>query len=427
MTREAAFDSRTLPYHSTASLGPPVSIDGPTLGFQAKEDGLTLGDLLDLAARQHPELAAARARAEAARGQLVQAGLYPNPVLSWRGDNIGTRAPGAGAGTEGPLIMQQFVWQQKLRLAQGAAAQGVAAAEWQAITRWFDVVTRVRLAFFEALTAQEQVTTTGQMVHLAEKGLEAARALQKAGAGTQPDVLQAQVEVEHNQARWQIAQQRLEAARRLLAAAVGLKALPTTKLQGTLATPAPRYEWESVLAGVQTRSAEIQEALANIMQAEQLALKARADRVPNVTLTVRPFYSFIDHDLQFLVQADVPTPIFNRNQGNIQSAQADLARTHQELRVTELRLTERLTTAYQRYQAALTQKEALEKRIIPYARAALELIELGYKRGDPKYDYATLLQAQRTLVQARLTEVQAQGDLWKAASEIAGLLQLDPE
>jgi outer membrane protein TolC len=60
----------------------------------------------------------------------------------------------------------------------------VAAADWQALTRWYDVLTRVRIAFFEVLAAQREVHTNEEVVRIAQEGLEVARKLQKAGTGT---------------------------------------------------------------------------------------------------------------------------------------------------------------------------------------------------------------------------------------------------
>src|SRR5262245_11007616 len=62
-------------------LPPPPAADEPH-GVQVPANGpLTLERLLDLAAQNNPDVRAARARAEAARGRLIQAGLYPNPIL----------------------------------------------------------------------------------------------------------------------------------------------------------------------------------------------------------------------------------------------------------------------------------------------------------------------------------------------------------
>src|SRR5207244_12553684 len=112
-----------------------------------------------------------------------------------------------------------------------------------------------------------------------------------------------------------------------------------------------------------------------------------------------------------------------RNQGNILAARPDVARTEEQVRQVELRLTERLAAAYQRYQAAREQREAYEKRILPRARESLRLVTIGYERGDPKYDFTALLQAQQTLAQVRLTYVESLGEMWKAISELSGLLQ----
>jgi outer membrane protein TolC len=90
-----------------------------------------------------------------------------------------------------------------------------------------------------------------------------------------------------------------------------------------------------------------------------------------------------------------------------------------------LSLTDRLTSAYRRYQSAYRQVEAYRKNVLPAAEEAERLITAEFERGDPKFDFTSVLEAQRTLIAARLGEVQASGDMWRAISEIIGLLQPD--
>src|SRR5262249_3747156 len=194
-------------------------------------------------------------------------------------------------------------------------------------------------------------------------------------------------------------------------------------LAGSLHTPPPDYVWEPVAQTVLTRSSEIHEALATHQQAQALLRRARAEVVPNVTLGVRPFYSFPEQDKRLEFEISFPIPVFNRNQGNIYSAQADVIRTQEDVRLIELRLQERLAAAFQRYQVARQQVDVFRLQILPNAERSLQLVQLGYSRGDPKYGYLLLLQAQRTLAQAELAYVQALGELWRSATEIAGLLQ----
>jgi cobalt-zinc-cadmium efflux system outer membrane protein len=402
----------TVPARSVERLPPPLP-PGP----------LSLEQLIGLARQYNPEMPIAYARAAAARGRLIQAGLYPNPTVNWRADEVNT--PDGKAGTQGPFLTQEIVTAHKLRIAQAAAAQEVAAADWQVVSRWYDLLTRIRLAYFDALTAQREVRTNEEIVRIIEQGLDVAQKLLKAGAGTRPDVLRAQVELEQSRLGLAVSRQRAAAAWRVLTAVLGLPPMPEVPLQEALDAPAPRFQWEPAVSLMLVRSSDIYAAEALVRQAEQLVRRAQVEPIPNLQLQFRPFYSFFDRREEFYVQAGGAIPLFNRNQGNILAAQADLARAQAEVRQVELRLTERLALAFQRYDIAQRQVEAYQKEILPHALESLRLVTKGYEANDPKYDYTAVLQQQRILVQVQLAYVQALGDLWRAISEIAGLLQLD--
>jgi cobalt-zinc-cadmium efflux system outer membrane protein len=236
-------------------------------------------------------------------------------------------------------------------------------------------------------------------------------------------VLRARVQLEQSKMQLGVAQRRAEAARRILAVAVGVAELPAAEVQGNLEVPAPVLEWTTLLGTVLTRSSEVQAAEALAAQADRLLASARAQAVPNFYIQVRPMYSAPDRTGELMVETGAPIPLFNRNQGNIASARADVARTRAEVRQVELALTARLSNAFQRYQAARQQEEAYEKGILRHAQESLRLVRLGYDRGEAKYDYTAVLQAQLILFQARLAYVQTLGEVWRAVSEIGGLMQ----
>lgn len=396
-------------------------------------DGWSLAQLLALAQENNPDLAIARAQADIARGRLIQAGLYPNPTFTWESEDVGTPGAGAGAGNEGPIFGQQFITAGKRRLALRAFSAGVAMADWQAVTRWYDILTRVRLAYYDLATAEREVLTHEEIVRIAEQALDAAQKLLKAGTGTRPDVLRAQVELAEHRSRRAVARQRRIAAWRMLAVTVGMNNLDARPLEENLEAPAPGYEWEGTLAQVLQRSSEVQSAQSAVLQAEQLLLRAKAERVPDVHVTVRPLYSFPEKQTEVTATVGVALPIFDRNQGNIAAAHAELGRTLAESRGVELRLTDRLAAAYERYQSARQlvgfyegdPKDKDNRGILRNAQDSLELIRKGYEAGDAKYDFTAVLQAQRIWAQARLDYVRALGQLWKAVSEIRGLVQDD--
>lgn len=401
----------------------PTRIIGDSEGIPASA---TLSNLEAIAEKNHPDMEWARARIDAARGQFIQAGLYPNPILGPRITQLGHGENNWGEA--GATFSQTIVTNNKLGIARSAAAHGIEAADWRAITKWNEVATRVRLAYFELLTAKREKEALENIVRTSQDALKTAEILEKGGAGNRPDVLRARVELDQNRMRLDVNARRIEAALQNLYTAIGRPNIPmlrfTPENDQDLSRPAPEYEWESMLECLRERSSELQEPRALVAQQERLIDKARADVMPNVDVNVIPYYAAYAQEMRGLVAVTLPVPLFDRNQGNIQSAKANLARLVAEEQQVELRLIERLTIAYQGYRAARQQALAYRNEIVPNARESLRLIELGYRGGDKKYDYTAVLQAQQVLFQAQLAETQALGDLWRSISEIAGILQL---
>ena len=124
------------------------------------------------------------------------------------------------------------------------------------------------------------------------------------------------------------------------------------------------------------------------------------------------------------VEAGVNLPLFNRNQGNIMSAMAEVARTDAELRQIESRLAERLAESYRRFENAKRQSEILEKAVKD-AEESLKLVREGNVLDRKVARYMDVLDALRLLSQVRLELVEMQGEVWKAKSEIEGILQTE--
>jgi cobalt-zinc-cadmium efflux system outer membrane protein len=387
---------------------------------------VSLDDLLTLATSRHPELRAARAKVEAAAGAMIQAGLYPNPTVGPSFKEIGNRENAWGE--IGVEMSQTIVTAGKLKWAQAAAARGVTAADWQARTQWFLVATRVRLAYIELLAAQRQRDTIADIERTAVDVLKGLKTLEASGAGVRPDVIRAEVEYQLQVVRRAVADTKIVATRRALAAVVGMPEVDLSAVRGDLAKAPLTYAWDDLLDWALETSADVQEARAMVAQRDLLLQKARADATPDVTLTALPFYSNPERQWkgEFLVAAAIP--IHNRNEGNIAAAKAELAQAQANEEAVALRLRERLAAAYQRFQAAQLQVDAYGKKktgIVDKARESLKLVEVGYRGGDAKYGYTALLQAQQILFAAQLAEVEALAEWQRAAAELAGIAQLD--
>jgi outer membrane protein, heavy metal efflux system len=406
----------------------PLTLPEPIALMSGHQPGgpATLDELLVLALSYHPELKSAQANIESARGRMIQAGLYPNPAF---GPNLSELGDTDNRwGEPGVRLTLTIVTMHKLRLAKAAGAHAVEAADWQALTRWYTVVTRVRGAYFELLTAMREIDTMRKIVKTSEEALQVAQTLEKTGFGARPDVLRASVELEQNRLRQEVSQRRVEAARENLLTMLGRPPLALGPIENQvpeLEQPPPDYDWMTMLKSMHESSSELQEARALVAQNNKLVKKAHADAVPNYTVALIPFYEASTHNMRGELIVQVPLPIFDRNQGNIHSAKAELVRSHNDERQVELRLTERLTAAYQRYLVARRQADSYQKNIVSQARESLRLIETGYKSQDRKYDYTAVLQAQQVFFQAQLAQTQALGELWRAVVDLAAILQQD--
>jgi outer membrane protein, heavy metal efflux system len=377
------------------------------------QQGMTLTDWEALAERSNPTLAQAAARVEAARGEGVQAGLYPNPRIGYHATEIGDEGQG---GQQGGFISQEFVTANKLQRNREVANQSVQQALWACQAQRDRVMGDVRRAFYEVLVAQQTVALSEQLVRVGDEGVRAAEALFGAKEVSRVDVLQARIEADSARIFAEKARNRHFAAWRNLAVVAGATDVQPTTLVGELQDATTQLTWEESLNRILNASPVLAEARANISHAEAVLSRECAARVPNVDMLAGLAYDNATRDTIAEVQIGIPLPVFNRNQGNIRKAQAELVAARSEAHRTTLELQQRLAAVFEQYQNARCQVDKYSHEILPNAQTSLDLVTAGYRQGE--FNYVTLLTAQRTFFQANLAYVDAVRDLRSAVVAI---------
>jgi len=228
------------------------------------EEGLTLPELESCALVQNPSLVRASARVGAARGNWMQVGLPPNPTVGFEGQQLGS---GGLAEQHGIMFNQEIVRGGKLRLNRAIAAQDVARLEQEFTAQRQRVLTDVRIAFYQVLTAQRQIELTEELAGIARKGSDVADALFRAKQGGRADVLQARLEIENAEILAQNVRNRHAAAWSALLAVTGQPGLPPQQLAGDLSAAAQDYDFGTLVERLQTSSPEVAAAVANIQRA----------------------------------------------------------------------------------------------------------------------------------------------------------------
>jgi cobalt-zinc-cadmium efflux system outer membrane protein len=116
----------------------------------------------------------------------------------------------------------------------------------------------------------------------------------------------------------------------------------------------------------------------------------------------------------------VPLPLFDRNRGNVLESLRREDKARDDLVATETSTHNELAEAYERLRTARQEAQSLATEILPGARSAYEAAVKGFDFG--KFAYFDVLDAQRTLIQARTQYLSVLSAARRAAADIDGLL-----
>ena len=379
----------------------------------------TLEEFVALAERSHPRMLAARATVEAARGKAVQARLYPNPVIAGFSPQIaGPESQWSGT------VAQDLVTGGKLRLQQQVAIRDIQRAEYELIRARFDVLSGVRQSYYQLLVAQRRIEIYKLLLDIAKRSYEIGRQLAEAGEGTKADVLFWSIERDRAEVRILNATVFIETGRRELAAAIGLPRVDIERLEADLFQELPNFDLKELQEAVVRSNALPRAAEARIAGNQWALERAVVQPIPNINLMGGYQRQVgIPAQDQGLAQVMMSVPLFDRNQGNIRAARAEIATARADLRMVELDLATQTARAVAAYRTSQRLVDWYEEYILPKARETVTLTQTLYARGE--VTFLSLLQAQKILTETELAYVDAQAERWTGAVAIADLLQLE--
>ena len=379
--------------------------------------GLQLADVEAAALAASPSLRQIEARVRAARWQRLQVGLPPNPTAGYVANEVGVDG---AAGQQGAFVGQQFVRGGKLGYAQAVASGEARRLEQQLAIERLRVLTDTRTAFYDAFLTQQELALTEELAGVSEKAVAVSETLREAGEGPRTNVLQAQIERQRAAAAARGAERRLCAAWRNLAVLTGMDASAPRMLDADRSQLVADVDWEAAVESLLALSPQIAERVAAIEKAQCEVAYQKSLAIQDVTAQIAVQYDDAANDTIASVQIGMPLPLWNRNQGGIGRARAELTANRRRLEATEQALRRRLAEAVGRYQAALAEVGTLEAEVQPRATENLSLATEGYEAGE--LDFLDLLTVQRTYFNVSLEVLRGYRELNVAAQLIRGRL-----
>ncbi|QXH54835.1 TolC family protein [Pseudomonas maumuensis] len=369
------------------------------LAGPAGAEGLSLDQALDAAFAQNPDFAAIGREIGIAEGERRQAGLIPNPELSWEVED-----------TRRDTSTTTVTLSQALELGGKRGARIEVAEAGQAIARLELERQRNSLradviqAFHAALRAQTALELAQQSQALTERGLRVVEGRVRAGQSSPVEATRAQIQLAQAEAAVRRTRTERTVANQSLARLTGSAETRFDRLDATSLSPGPAPQAERLLASVE-QTAEWRLAVAQIERGDASLGSEKAQRIPNLTVSLGSQYSREERERVNVVGLSMPLPLFDRNQGNVLAAarRADQAR---DLRnAVELRLRSETRSALDQWGTAMGEVQAYDRTILPAAQQAVETATRGFEMG--KFAFLDVLDAQRTLIEARGLYLQA--------------------
>ncbi len=371
---------------------------------------MTLEELQQMALQNNPTFAQSAANIQAAEGRKKESGLYPNPTVGYQGEQI--RGGAFHGGEQGFFVQQEVVLGGKLGLNRTIFDQELKQAETEAEEQKVRVITNVRISYLQALAAQQMLELRQNLSKLADDAVDTSHQLANVGQADAPDVLESEVEAQQAELAVTMAEQNQQRVWKALSAVVGNPRLPLTRLEGKLENTLP-VNADELLEKIVNESPAVRIAELGIKRAEAALARARRESIPdlqirggmqqNGELLYEPNGKPVG--LQGFAEVGVRIPIFNRDQGNIATARADVERAKLEVERVKLVLRERAASVIQNYSFSQTAVDRYKNQIIPRAQRAYEMYAKKYQ--EMAAAYPQVLIAQRTLMQLEVSYISA--------------------
>ncbi len=358
------------------------------------QNGVTESDLVARALARNPRLAAQRQKIEIARGGLAQARLRTNPLLSVGGlkevngeDNRFSIGGAAPLELFGRRARRTEVAERKLD-----ATQATVADQERLLTE------EVRVRFGETLAAIRNLEFAEQLLQANRQFLKLMEDRAREGAAPSLDADEIRVEVNRIDALRIDYQARAEIAMLALKEAVGIQPEEELRLKGSLEQAPISLDKNQLLQLALAHRPDLAERRANeamaVADLRQQQAQARPDAIfsvsyerPNAGFALSAFDSAgnlrpIRQTFNYAVFGlDISLPLFNRNQGAIAAATAEINSARSRIAAGDLVIRHEVAKNLVRHNSAQERVTAYRTGVRDLAARNLEVVRQIYTYG----------------------------------------------
>ena len=375
--------------------------------------GTHLEGLLGAARENNPEFASMQFEADAAAERVLPAGALPDPRFSMElrdltrmGERNATLLPGR-VGSTRYLLTQELPWFGKRGLKREAAQLQAEAVQGRVAGTWVELAAKIKTAYAQMYYLDQNERLTREILDLMTRLEKVAQVRYASGLAAQQDVIRAQLE----QTAMRSELIGLEAERRQLQGKLNaLVGRPSgemlAKPERVRTLPAPeRMRFDVLEQRARASNPLLRTEESQIRAAEKSRELAYKNRYPDFSVGVSPIqYGKSIREWELMVEVNIPLQQDTRRaQEREAQAMLDAARSRREVATNQL-----LADLYENIaglEAARRTLTLTTESLLPQSELTFRSALAGYESG--KVDFATLLDAQKQIRQAKLNQVKA--------------------
>lgn len=391
--------------------------------------GGDVDSLLAAAREASPDLRLARLEAEAARERVQPAGALPDPVLRIELENL-TRNGSQGAtldpsrvGDTKYTLMQPLPFWGKRDLKREVADAEAAMAGQRAADSWAEIAERIKGLYAQYWLLHRSLRLTRENLELTGQLERIAQARYAGGLAAQQDAIRAQVE------RSTLDGELIAMEAETHHLQVFINALLTRPAHAPLAEPGElrrlpaRLDEAALTERLLAANPQLAGEAARVDGAGKSRELAYRNRYPDFTLGVAPMQVQNRVDAwSLMLEMNLPLQQATRRSQERESERLlEAAAARKE--ALGHRLRGDLNAALSNLETARAGERIVRDRLLPQAELTFSAALAGYETG--KVDFATLLDAQRQIRNARLALLRAQAGQQLRLAEIERLIGED--
>lgn len=393
--------------------------------------GRDVASLLRLAQTQNAEQHSLRHEAQAAQERIESAAALPNPKLRAELMDItreGQQNPNllpARAGSARYTLMQDLPWFGKRELKRNIAELDAASAQARASTQWSELAAKIKTTYAQLYYLHRTETLTQEILDLNQRLEKISLARYANGMGVQQDVIRAQLE--QSSLRGELIalkneqhhlHRRLNAwlarpTQAALAEPEQLRPLPAPEKLEPMQLEALARQHNPLLASEHSR----------VQSAEKSRDLTYKNSYPDLTIGITP-NQFQNAVKQWDVMFEVTLPLQQTSRrAQEREAESMLAAAQARQEATQQQVLADLSENLAALEAARRMELLATNSLVPQAEFSFKSALSAYENG--KLDFATLLEAQRQIRQAKQTSLRAQAESQARLADIERLVGED--